>query len=499
MFSAALAGELKNLSEEDAAWRLIRSNNAPWVITVLNAHLGGTTHKLPVPELVSLVEEDIEELKLRNCDFELNRSAQDYCEQWRRDGYLERHTVPGSRQETYELSRGAATAIRFVMGLLKPRHSATQSRLDTIVDRINKLALETDENVEHRRKALLDERARIDEQLAQLEEGLIEPIADDRAYEQVEDIISLAEEIPEDFLHVRADFEQISKQLHESIINSDAESEEILGDVFAGVDRIGDSPSGRSFKGFYTLLRDQELSEGTQDSIDAILERGFTDDLPSDERSFLRNLLRDFLEQSQETNAVKTRLAYGLQRYVQEQGYQRDRALKQELDRALGMVHGLLEVYSVHQQLPEPLLLSSVSIRPISRLRLHRPSDLRVEPLSLDAGEAPPPMTYEQLREAARETEIDFDELVGNVNEALAWRRKAATPEQLPATPSIAEVLVDFPATQGVASVVGLMSLAMEQGRPREGTESETVHWVSRAGYARKANIQVFEFYREVS
>ena len=60
----------------------------------------------------------------------------------------------------------------------------------------------------------------------------------------------------------------------------------------------------------------------------------------------------------------------------------------------------------------------------------------------------------EALRLLARETEIDVTELRANVNRVLA--------ERCPA--SVAEVLAVHPATQGVASVVGLLSLAARHG-----------------------------------
>ena len=490
MSSVSSFQDIGALAQDSAAWRLMRATNAPFVIAVLNEHLGGTQRRLPVAELVSLVEADIEELRFRT-GMEFTRSAQAYCEQWRVDGYLIRRPVARTRQETYELSPDAAAVIRFVTSLLKPRRSATQSRLDTIVSRISKLALETDENLEHRRAALMEERARIDEQLAQLETGSLDPIDADRALEQVEDIISLAQEIPEDFLHVRADFERISQRLHASIVNGDDESEDILEDVFAGVDRIGQSPSGRSFKGFYQLLSDQELTDGVQDAIDAILDRDFANDLPADERRFLRSLLRDFRVQSQETQAVLTGFAYALQRFVQSQSYQQDRLLKQQLDRTLGMVHDVFAAQPVTRKADVPFARTAIGIRPISRLKLRHPADSRTEPLELAETEAAPVMTYEQLREAMRESEIDFAELTANVNRVIAGQRRGA--------PSVGEVLDAFPATQGVASVVGLLSLAMEQGRARPDAEPETVRWITKEGRPRRARVQTLEFYQEVS
>lgn len=495
MSSVSNALELETLSDQSVAWRLLRAKNAPFVIAELSAHLGGETRRRPVSELVGCVESDLMELRMR-ADMDLPRSGQEYCEQWRSDGYLLRQLVPHSRIETYELSAGAATAIRFVQDLRHPRRSVTQSRLDTIVNRINKIALETDESVERHRQSLIEERARIDEQLERLEAGVLEPVDPSLALEGLEDVVALAREIPADFLHVRADFADINRQLHASIINGDADSNDILEDVFAGVDSIGQSPSGRSFNGFYALLRDDELLEGVQDSIDAILDREFSQGLPPAERQFLRNLLSDFRDQSRETSAVHTAFARALQHFVQTRSYQQERRLKRELDRALGSMHAALDTQPLRHKMRDPLLLTKVDISSVSKLRLCHPLESRVVPTDLSLTDEAPQRTWAQLREEARETDIDFKELTSNVNQELA--RGRADDGLAPRAPSVAEVLEAHPATQGAASVVGLLSLAVEQGRPREGAPDEVVQWVTKAGHARSARIATLEFYQEV-
>ena len=83
----------------------------------------------------------------------------------------------------------------------------------------------------------------------------------------------------------------------------------------------------------------------------------------------------------------------------------------------------------------------------------------------------------------ARESEIDIVELVGNVN--------AAVEEGGPVT--VAEVLAQFPATQGVASVVGLVSLAVNHGECVPG-ESDTLEWVGLDDVARSATVARWRF-----
>ncbi|MEG2982933.1 MAG: DUF3375 family protein, partial [Raoultibacter sp.] len=90
---------------------------------------------------------------------------------------------------------------------------------------------------------------------------------------------------------------------------------------------MAQSASGQSFKGFYSLLRDSELTETLQDDIDTLLECDFADELSADERRFLRGLMQVFVDRSQEVNGVMTSFAHGLRRFVQSQNYQQERML----------------------------------------------------------------------------------------------------------------------------------------------------------------------------
>ena len=349
----------KSLQQDDAAWKLLNAQNAAVVIAILDEHLGGETSKRTVTDLVGLVDADLEELRERVPGISMTRSANEHCEQWRRDGYLMRKPMTGSRQETYELSGGALAAISFAKGLSKPHRTATKSRLSTILDRIADLSLATDPDYERRRSVLLSEKQRIDEQLAALDQGELEVMDPAQALEQARDILNMAQEIPRDFVNVSADFEHINKSLYAQIIGYEDGYQETLADVFAGVDHIAQSPSGQSFRGFYDLLRNLEASEKLQDDIDLILDCDFARELDPEERRFLRHFLQTLLDQGREVNETMTGLARGLRRLVQSQSFQQDRVLKRLLDRALGTAGTLTELYRGTHALPLELELSS--------------------------------------------------------------------------------------------------------------------------------------------
>lgn len=491
--STALA--LQTLKDENVSWRLLRTTRAPLTIAILDSHFTEDVRRIAVPEFVNAVQIDLDEITFRT-SLEVNLSAAAYCEKWRADGFLIRRPMTQSRQETYELSSGALMAIDYAKRLVQPHRTATQSRLGTIIDQISALALDADENEARRRQALIEERARIDRQLALLDQGEMPPLDEAKALERASDIVSLAREIPTDFVHVRNDFEQIDHSLYETIINYEPGHKELLESIFDGVDEISQSASGQSFKGFYSLLRDSDLVESLQDDIDTVLDSSFANGLSPDERRFLRNLMRTFTDQSQEVNGVMTSFAHGLRRFVQTQNYQQERVLKQRIDQALGQAHRLVERLPCTLPLSNPLDLTSTAIMPVSRWKLKNPIESIAAPVAQASAAPATTISLEELRAIARETEIDFAELTAHVNDCLdaAWSAGATAPSD---SVSIADVLRAHPATQGLASIVGLVALALENGHAQDG--SETLHWKDGNGRPFKADVPLFTFTSKVA
>lgn len=86
-----------------------------------------------------------------------------------------------------------------------------------------------------------------------------------------------------------------------------------------------------------------------------------------------------------------------------------------------------------------------------------------LDPATGDAGQ---PLDIEQVRAVMRQTEIDMEELAGAVNATVRGR----------GTATIGQVLSEHPATQGLASVLGLMLLGVRHGQRTQ--DSEEVTWV---------------------
>lgn len=476
VLSSTLA--LGRLRSDDPAWSLLRAEHAPIIAAVLEAHLGGEKRRLPAPELFELVEQDL--LELNAYGFDLPRTAQAYCTDWRNMGILVRRPAEEARTETFELSPGALTAIRFLSQLAEPRRTATQSRLATIADGLRQLANDTDPDVTSRLAQLQAERDRIDAQIELVLAGDIAVLDVERSTERAVDLLALAEEIPSDFARVRADLEGINRGLRERILDNDETQSRVLDEVFRGVDLVAESEAGRSFAGFSAMVLDPELSASFEESIERVLSRTFAQQLSAAQRRFLRRLLRTMKEQSREIHEVMTSFSRGLRRFVQSQDYQQDRVIKRLLREGLAEALPVANTVRPYIRIGFDLQLSSVAVRTVGALALHNPADLETTAAVLSHADAE--VDIDVLKEQARATEIDMVELTRNVNAVLADRSSC----------TIGEVLDLHPASQGVASVIGLLVLAEKRGVQEPG--SEQVHWFTKTGSARRAEIPRHRF-----
>ena len=463
VLSTALA--LSRLQTEHAAWTLLRSANAAVAIAVLDAHLGGEQRRIVSADLFELVDADLDDL--RDHGFDLPRSGQAYCSEWRAAGILVRRPTGESRTETFELSPAAFTAIRYIRQLVEPRSTVTQSRLATIASRLSDLARDTDPDASTRLAALQLDRDRIDAEMARIRAGEAPVLASRDARERARDIVDLAREIPNDFVRVRADLEAINRDLRLRIVEDDDVQAHVLDEIFRGVDMLQESDAGRSFTGFYSLVLDPEVSDAFHESIERVLTRPFAAELDLEQRRFLRGLLQTLQERSGEVHDVMSTFARGLRRFVQSQEYQRDRAIRRLLRESLAEAGQIADTVKPYADIGYELTRSSVALSSIGALSLHDPADLETTTDVVEHGDdGHDVIDLEMLRTLARATEIDLDELRSNVDDTVE--------AQGPAT--IGDVLARHPATQGVASVVGLVLLGDRHGDALDD-ETERVSW----------------------
>jgi len=473
---AKATGLRDTISRGDAGLAILRAQLMPVIVAVLSERLGGLVRQLPAAEFTRLVADDLDELRLRG--FDLPRSAGDYVAEWVRLGILVRDN--SGRDETVELSPSAQVAIRFVAGIDTHGRSVTRSRLANVADLLAKLARDTDTEQEGRLAALRAEQAEIERQIAQVEAGEYTPVDAKEARERLDEVLRLASEIPGDFAQVSADLRGINAGLREKIINSVGSRGDVLDAVFAGVDLIDESDAGRSFGAFNALLADQQRSQELDDSITQVLSRDGLASSDDPGRAFLVDFMATLESESAHVRSTMTGFSRSLRSFVQNRAYEEHRVLRDALARAQADVLEAVKHVKLTTHLTYGLPSTSVVLATVGTWRLYNPADVRVAaPVVVQRVGT---LDIEALRARVRLSEIDFAELRRSVADVISRRGPS----------SIGEVLGDYPATQGLASVVGLLTLAVSMGHQQDGTER--LSWRSDKGVTRGVIANRFVF-----
>lgn len=475
--AGVLAGAVGARKAADAdSLKLLRADLMPVIVAVLAARFRDE-RTISYGEFISQVADDLAEL--RDAGFTLPRTPQEYVGDWIRDGYLIRRPT-AAREESLELSRGAADAVRFVAAVERPRSAVTSSRLSTVTGLLETLAAESDADPATRLAALHARRAEIDDEIRRVEAGDIEVIDDALARERLTEILRLAGEVPGDFAKVAEDLEALNLDLREQIINNDGARGGVLDEIFAGVDLIENSDAGRTFNAFHELLLDPVLADTFHTAVDQVLERPFTVGVSATDAAFLRRFLTVLQRESSQVRHSLTDFSRSLRRFVETQEYREHKRLADALTRAEQVVLQVMERVHPTTEIGRDLDLTSLAISSIGSWALDNPADSRVT-VDVTRGQVAD-LDLEQLRALVRLTEIDFPELQRNV---------AATVEAHPGA-TVADVLAAHPATQGLASIVGLLLLAEQQATRASGTEAWA--WTSQRGDARTVTAPRYVF-----
>ncbi|KWX68837.1 DUF3375 domain-containing protein [Mycobacterium sp. NAZ190054] len=451
----------RRLQQEAPEWSLLRARTAALIVAVVQDYFPPERRIRSAAEVITELDRDLERLRESGAEFESTATA--YVTGWVSAGYLIRRPGEARGSETLAPSAAALNAVAMVSGIEAPQRAASASRLGSIAANLIFLQRDSDPNSATRLALLEAERTAVENRIAEVQRGEFPVLDTEAARERVAETLGLAQEVPVDFARVRSTIEGLSRELRAKILDDSAEAGATLGNVFRGVDLLAESEAGRSVNGFYDVILDAEQSSRLQEAISAILSRDFAAELSAQQRSELRGLLSRLEDEAATVRQTMVLLSRSLRHFVLSRQYEEHRRLRQLIQRC----QSLAVQVSAHHRPEKPLSLEltriGMQIRSIAALRLHNPGEGRV-PTDFerhDAGE----VDFAELAAQVRESEIDFEELRTNVIATL-WSTAGPV--------TIGQVLQEHPATQGLASIVGLMVLGAEHGDTADSTERVT-------------------------
>ena len=204
-----------------------------------------------------------------------------------------------------------------------------------------RVADETNSSPTARLAALHAERDRIDRAIAEVQRGGVKTLTNDRAIERAREVIALAQELASDFRSVRDEFERLNRGLRQSLMENEGSRGDVLEQLFAGVDLIGESDVGRTFNAFWRLLTDSEQAATLRESLDDVTNRPFARELESHERKFLLGLTGALLNEGRGVHDVLQHFARSLKSFVQSRehvSYSANSAISSVRHRSRGIV-----------------------------------------------------------------------------------------------------------------------------------------------------------------
>lgn len=441
----------QRLQQDAPEWSLLRARNAGLIVAVVQDYFPPERRTRAVADVIAELDQDLEKLREAGAEFESTATA--YVTNWVGAGYLIRRPGETRGSETLSPSAAALNAAAMVAGIESPQRAASASRLGSIAANLIALQRDSDPNSATRLALLEAERDAVELRIAEVNNGNFAVLDPHTAAERVAEILGLAQEVPVDFARVRSTIETLSRELRAKILDDTVEGGATLGNVFRGVDLLAESEAGRSVNGFYDVILDPEQSARLQEAITAILSRDFAAELAPQTRLDLKTLLSRLEDDAATVRQTMLLLSRSLRHFVLSRQYEEHRRLRQLIQRCQSLAVQVSAHHRPEKPMDLELIRIGMQIRSIAALRLHNPGEGRVstEFERHETGE----VDFEELAAQVRESDIDFDELRGNVMTTL---RRAGGPV------TAAQVLAEHPATQGLASVVGLMVLGAEHG-----------------------------------
>ncbi|GGL02623.1 DUF3375 domain-containing protein [Planomonospora parontospora] len=472
--------EIGALRRHHAAWKLLRADNAPLVLSFLGqVFVGENVRSITAAELSARLDDQLYALNERLGEGAFPKSAAAYLDDWAAPeaGWLRKYYPQGSDEPHYDATPAVEKAVSWVASLEARSFVGTESRLNTIMDLLRQMVLGAESDPEVRLAELHARRAEIDREIARAERGdidLLDPAGQRDRYQQLS---SLARELLADFREVEANFRALDRQLRERISTWSGSRGELLDEVLGDRESIADSDQGRSFQAFYDFL----LSHAKQEELSALLERVQSLDEIGAPDPRLRRIHHDWLDAGERTQATVRQLSEQLRRFLDDQVWLENRRV---MDILRSIEAGALKL---RDRRDVQLTVEIEGTAPALVLPMERP---------LYTPQARAPIDSESVRAGDEEVDatllfeqahVDPAPLAANVRRALQQR------EQI----GLARLVGAQPLEHGLAELVTYLSLTGEGFEiVFDEARTERIGWRDAEGVERVAVLPVVTYVR---
>ena len=317
MTGASGFDEIAWLRANSPAWRLLRAENAPLVLSFLHrVFVADNVRSIPAAELASRLDDELFALNERTPG-SFPKQARAYLDDWAspQSGWLRKYYPEGTDEPHFDATPAVEKALAWVRALGEREFVGTESRLNTIFELLRQIVFGTEADPQARIEELTRRRQQLDDEIARIEAGDLSMLDSAGVRDRYQQFSAMARELLADFREVEENFRKLDRQLREKIAGWHGGKGELLDDVLGNRESIAGSDQGRSFQGFYDFLLSQSRREELAELLDRVHE--LPDNVERDPR--LRKVHYDWLDAAERTQTTVRQLSEQLRRFLDDQ------------------------------------------------------------------------------------------------------------------------------------------------------------------------------------
>jgi hypothetical protein len=447
-----LLHEFSSNAEADVTMSLLRSGDALLHLALMAAHLGDG-QVVDGAALAAAIDRDLPRLA-RSAPMSGEGPGSAFADadvlltRWTKKGWAHRTVDPESRSERYQLTAGAAQAVRQMRNLRRHTSTATESALAMVMAGVHQIATEANPDLEARRAEIDEQIGALRAKRAELDRGVAPAVAHAELVERISALMHLVERIPADIARYGERMQANTMALIRQSLSDDAEEfAESLHRMFEGHDVIAESPEGQAFRAFATLIGTPSQRSRLETDIADVLQR--VDGLPAEVTEALDGFIDAMWQRVREVEQARAMAFRRISTFVRGGDIAHYRSMRTRVVEAQTAAAGAFAVTHGGRDIGFTVPTSGVDTSSVGRLRLHEGPPERPDPLVDDAGFAIDPATLIGAES------IDWAALHQAVNAAIEAHHGIAT------LPDVLELL----AQPRTGDVIGLWSLAARFGK----------------------------------
>lgn len=435
----------------DTAMSLLRSPDALIHLALMSAHLGDG-QSVEGQTLAAHLDRDLAGLATHN-PYAATRDAEKILRHWKKQRWVHRRLDTARGVERYQLTSGAAQAVRQMRGLRRHTSVATESALSMVMNEMSQIASDANPDPQARMTALTQQIDDLNLQLEELRSGRPVEVDSSALADRVMALVHLAERIPADLARYgELIYDNTAALMQQSISGGASQYAESLQRMFDGHDVIAESPEGQAFRAFATLVASPTQRTRLEGDIDDVVAH--VDGLPEHVRDTLTGFIDSMWSCVQDVEERRATAFRRISTFVHSGDVRHYQSMTVRLKEASAAAKDAFNRAHPGRDIGFHVPARGVDAATVGRLRVSEGPPERPAPVTDSTDE----FAIDPAALAAREA-IDWEGLREAIHAAMRRHGGYAT---------LPEVLEQLP-TARVGDIVGVWSLAARHGDIDDG------------------------------